>query len=143
MMDLASTRTTIALDYGETMRATITTNHGHEFGPRHQESYVKFEGTKGAIKARMGVNLDYPRGLPDQLEYCLLDGGEAPQWETVPLEGSWFPHAFIGTMSSVMRRADNETTNLPTSVEDAFKTMAVVEACYDSSERGATPVPKE
>jgi len=141
-MQLASTRTTIALDYGDVRRANIATNHGHEFGPTHEESYVKLEGTDGAIKARLGVNLDYPRGLPDNLEYCLLDpGGAPPRWQSLPLVGSWFPHAFVGTMSSVMRRADGETSELPTSVEDAFRTMAVVEACYESSAHGATPVP--
>jgi len=68
------------------------------------------------------------------------DGG-TPDWKTVPLDGSWFPHAFIGTMASVMRRADGETTELPTSIEDAFQTMAVVEACYESTAHGGTPIP--
>ncbi len=137
-MELASTRTTIALDYGDVQRATITTNHGHEFGIKHQESYVKLEGTTGAIKARLGVNLDYPRGLPDALEVCRLRGEERPEWEAVPLVGDWFPHAFVGTMASLMRRANGETNELPTGVEDAYRTMAVVEACYESSARGAT-----
>ena len=142
MMDLASTRTNIALDYGDVRRANITTNHGHNFGPRHQESYAKFEGTKGAVKARLGVNLDYPRGLPDYLEYCIPKPGEEPRWEEIPLQGSWFPHAFIGSMASVMRKANGETSELPTSVGDAFQTMSVIEACYQSSERGATPLPR-
>jgi predicted dehydrogenase len=103
---------------------------------------VKLEGTAGAIKARLGVNLDYPRGLPDNLECCQLGAHAAPpRWQSLPLVGSWFPHAFIGTMASLMRRADGETSELPTSVEDAFRTMAVVEACYESSARGATPIP--
>jgi predicted dehydrogenase len=146
-MQLASTRTAIAFDYGDLRRATITTNHGHFFGPRHQESYLKLEGTGGAIKARLGVNLDYPRGAPDDLEYCVRtpesggDAAPAPEWQSLPLVGNWFPHAFIGTMASLMRRADGETTELPTSVEDAFQTMAVVEACYESSANGGTPIP--
>jgi predicted dehydrogenase len=140
-MQLASTRTAIAFDYGDLRRANVTANHGHEFGPRHQESYVKLEGTAGAIKARLGVNLDYPRGLPDELEYCRLDAVEtSPTWHTVPLVGNWFPHAFIGTMASLMRRADGEAPELPTRVEDALRTMAVVEACYESSDRGGTPL---
>ena len=143
-MQLASTRTAIAFDYGDVRRATITTNHGHFFGPRHQESYLKLEGTRGAIKARLGVNLDYPRGAPDDLEYCVRpadDDAGAPTWQSLPLVGNWFPHAFIGTMASLMRRADGDTAELPTSVEDAFQTMAVVEACYESSARGGTPIP--
>jgi predicted dehydrogenase len=142
-MRLASTRTAIAFDYGDVRRATVTTNHGHDYGPQHQESYLKLEGTRGAIKARLGVNLDYPRGLPDSLEVCTVgDDGKPERWRSVPLEGNWFPHAFIGTMSSLMRRADGETDELPTAFEDAWRTMAVVEACYRSSERGAAPVPK-
>ena len=137
-MQLASTRTAIAFDYGDVCRATVTTNHGHDFGIRHQESYLKQEGTKGAIKARLGVNLDYPRGLPDEIEYCML---RKPVWQSIPLVGNWFPHAFVGTMASLMRRANHETKELPTSVEDAFKTMAVVEACYESNAHGATPIP--
>lgn len=141
-MQLASTRTSIALDYGEVLRANVATNHGHDFGPKYQESYVKFEGTGGAIRARIGVNLDYPRGLPDTLEVCQTDEAAGPAWESIPLVGNWFPHAFVGPMATLMRRAEGETTDLPTSVEDAYKTMAVVEGCYDSSARGATAVPE-
>ncbi|MFZ5893724.1 MAG: Gfo/Idh/MocA family protein [Myxococcota bacterium] len=140
-LELASTRTSIAFDYGELKRANIQTNHGHDFGVRHQESYVKLEGTQGAIKARLGVNLDYPRGLPDELEFCRRAQGEVPVWENVPLRGNWFPEAFVGTMASLMRAANGESSELATRVDDAFRTMAVVEACYASSERGATPIP--
>jgi predicted dehydrogenase len=139
---LASTRTNIALDYGDLLRANITTNHGHGFGPRHQESYVKWEGTRGAIKAKLGLLLDYPKGRADALEVCTLDArGRAGVWRSIPLAGRWYPHAFIGTMAAVMRFADGETADLPISVEDACKTMAVVEAAYRSSAHGAIPVP--
>jgi predicted dehydrogenase len=141
-MELASTRTAIAFDYGEVRRATITTNHGHAFGTRHQESYVKLEGTGGAVKIRLGMNIDYPRGLPDELEYCHAVAGLAPAWTAIPLRGNWLPHAFVGTMANLMRYADGETDELATSVEDAVRTMAVVEGCYASSEQGATPIPE-
>lgn len=139
---LAATRTTMALDYGDTVHATITTNHGHNFGDRHQESYVKWEGTRGALKLRLGLLLDYPRGEPDTLELCALGPDDRPgAWQAVPLAGNWFPHAFIGPMAALQRFANGETTELPTRVADAFRTMAVVEAAYESSARGATPVP--
>ena len=138
---LASTRTSIAFDYGDFQRANVQTNHGHDFGARHQESYVKLEGSKGAIKARLGVNLHYPLGVPDALEYCERRGS-ASQWRSVPLEGNWFPHAFVGPMASLMRVANGESGELPTRVDDAQRTMAVVEACYASSARGATPIPE-
>lgn len=139
---LAATRTSIALDYGDQTRATIATNHGHEFGRKHQESYVKWEGTRGAIKARLGLLLDYPRGEPDELEFCQLDDQGIPgPWKSVPIAGNWFPHAFIGTMASLQRFAAGETGDLPTRVDDAIRTMALVEAAYASSAGGLTPIP--
>lgn len=139
---LASTRSSIILDYGERLRANVQTNHGHAFGPKHQESYVKWEGTRGAIKARLGLLMNYPDGEPDALEYCVMNGNRAEDWRNVPLEGSWYPDAFVGTMAGLMRRLNGETAELATSVDDALQTMALVEACYESSARGATPIPE-
>ncbi len=139
---LASTRTTIILDYGDRVRATITANHAHKFGRRHQEGYVKWEGTRGAIKASLGALVNYPMGEADTLEICRLGAhGRPGAWRKVPFRGSWFPHAFIGTMASVMDHATGRAGPPPTRVEDAFKTMAVVEAIYRSSATGATPIP--
>lgn len=149
----ASTRSTILMDYGDKLRAVINTNHDHDFGPRHQESFIKWEGTRGAIKAKMGLLLDYPRGLPDSFEYCSSHGatqgdGEMqpapgkvhpapetapPEWKTLRLEGSWFPDAFIGTMSDLMRYAEGSTTVLPTGIDDVIHTMEVVEKAYESN----------
>jgi predicted dehydrogenase len=140
MEKLASTRSNIILDYGDTMRANITTNHGHEFGVRHQESYVKWEGTGGAIKTRLGLLMDYPQGAPDEFEYCILDPGRAAEWKTRAIDGTWFPDAFIGPMADLMCFLDGLSDELPTSVEDAYKTMAIVEAAYQSSVSGGTRI---
>lgn len=140
---LAATRSTIILDYGDDLRATITANHGHEFGLRHQESYIKWEGSEGAIVARLGLLMNYPQGEPDQFEYCVRGESGAYEWHEAQLAGSWFPDAFIGTMASLMRYAERSTDELPTSVDDAFKTMAVVEAAYRSSAQGGCAVAAE
>lgn len=137
---LSSSRSTILFDYSDTMHAVINTNHDHSFGPHNQESFIKWEGTKGAIKARMGLLMDYPHGVPDKFEYCIMKEGKAPEWIEADLEGSWFPDAFIGTMSSLMRYKNGETDVLPTSVEDVIKTMAVVESAYISSDTGGVVV---
>jgi predicted dehydrogenase len=137
---LSSSRSTLLFDYGDTMHAVINTNHDHDFGFHHQESFIKWEGTKGAIKAKMGLLMDYPHGVPDKFEYCILKDGEEPQWKEEKLEGSWFPDAFIGTMSSVMRYKNGETDVLPTSVEDVMKTMIVVESAYASSDAGGKKI---
>lgn len=133
---MPESRTAIILDYGETVRANIQTNHFHRYGPRHQESYLKWEGTRGAIKAQMGLLMDYPRGAGDYFEVCTFDGNDTPVWTPHEIKGSWFPEAFVGAMSQVMRAADGEPGALVTSVEDAIRTMAVVEAAYESSARG-------
>ena len=55
-------------------------------------------GDDGAMRAQMGVNLNYPVGLPDNLEYIVRgDGG----WKDGPVSGNWFPDAFMGSMGSL------------------------------------------
>ena len=130
---VASTRSTILFDYGDQLSATISTNHDHNFGKLHQQSYIKWEGTEGAIYAKMGLLLDYPNGVPDSFEYCVKNIKGIMEWKTVNLEGSWFPNAFIGSMSSLMRFVEGSEKDLPTKVEDALKTMDVVEMAYNSS----------
>jgi hypothetical protein len=84
----------------------------------------------------MGVNLDYPTGLPDALEVA-QDG----QWHSIPLRGSWFTEAFEGPMSNLQRFVSGEDAALVSPVDDGLRTMAVVEACYLSSARGSMPIP--
>ena len=44
-------------------------------------------------------------------------------------------------MSNLQRFVAGEDPALVSPVADAIKTMALVEACYQSSERGGTPIP--
>ena len=138
--NLSSSRSTILFDYGDTLHAVINTNHDHDFGSKHQESFIKWEGTKGAIIAKIGLLMDYPHGVPDVFEYCILEEGKSPEWQTVQLEGSWFPEAFIGTMSNLMRYNEGSDEVLNTSVEDVIDTMAVVESAYQSSDNGGVGI---
>jgi predicted dehydrogenase len=131
--ELASVRSNIIMDYGEMVRVSILTNHNHQFGTEHQQSYIKFEGTKGAVKIQMGLLMNYPEGLEDKFQYFLQ---EEKKWKEIKVEGSWFPHAFIGTMKQVMLAADGKIDRPDNSVEDCIHTMACVEAAYRSSEEG-------
>jgi len=140
MPKLASTRSNIILDYGDAIRANVETNHGHEFGLRHQEAYVKWEGTHGAIKARLGLLMNYPSGLEDEFEFCILEDEGNPEWKQLTIQGSWFPDAFIGSMTELMRFVEGSINVLPHSVDDAFRTMALVDAAYESSDRGGTTI---
>jgi predicted dehydrogenase len=138
------TRSMIIMDYGNNPRVNVMTNHNHSYGNEKQQSYFKFEGSKGAIKIRAGLNMNYPDGVPDRFEYYLntKNDRQPPAWQTLDIQGSWFPEAFIGTMASIMRKVDGETDVLPTSVDDAFQTMAVVESAYESSLDGGKPIPQ-
>jgi predicted dehydrogenase len=135
LADYPDVRTSIILDYGDHIRCNLTLNHTHTFGPRHAMSQLKVEGTRGAAVATMGVNLNYPHGEPDTLEIAT-----GQEWTRVPLRGSWFLEGFEGPMANLQRVVSGEERALISSVADAFRTMAVVEACYESSAHGATPV---
>jgi predicted dehydrogenase len=134
---LRDTRSSIILDYGDTIRCSLVLNHTHRADATHKTSQIIVEGTKGAARVTWGVNLDYPSGPPDTMAVTTSGG----RWENVPLRGSWFTEAFEGPMANLQRFVAGEDPALVGDVRDAIRTMAVVEACYASSERGGTPIP--
>lgn len=138
--DLAATRTIAILDYGDSRRVFVATNHGYNFGPAHQHSFVQWEGLNGAARISMGMNLDYPVGVPDTLEFAPR-GNSASLWRQLPIAGNNIPHGFIGTMGALQSFAEGSTPLLPSNVEDAYETMALVEALYRSSLSPGEPVP--
>jgi predicted dehydrogenase len=135
--NFSDTRSSIILDYGHRIRCSLTLNHTHRHDATHRASLFKIEGIAGAAVATLGVNLEYPTGSPDSLEIA-LDGGA---WDKVPLRGSWFTEAFEGPMSNLQRFVSGEDAALVSPVDDAIRTMALVEACYRSNEKSSTPVP--
>ena len=136
--DLRSTRTSAILDYGDRTRVCLSINHNFRSERRHQAATMTLTGSEGAAVAHLGLLLNYPKGEPESLE--LISQGH--DWTPVPLTGQWFPDGFSGTMANLQRYAAGEDEVLHTSVEDACKTMAVVEACYESDAHGATPIPE-
>lgn len=132
MNALHSVRSNIIMDYGDMVRANILTNHAHGFGLKNQDAYIKIEGTKGAVKIKMGLLMNYPEGVPDQFEYVLSDDRRSPEWKTLPVNGSWFPHAFIGSMAEIMKAKADHTYTPDNSVEDCIYTMRCVEKAYTS-----------
>lgn len=133
----SDTRSSIILDYGNRIRCSLVMNHTHRAGPAHRASQMLVEGTGGAVRLTWGVNLSYPAGPPDTMEVAI--GGE---WEAVALRGSWFTEAFEGPMSNLQRFVAGEDPHLVGSLDDAIRTMALVEACYESSDGGGAAVPK-
>jgi len=129
---IAEARSTSVMTFGEMKRAVVTTYHHHAAPEGHDASHLRIEGTRGTIVARLGVNLDYPRGRPDTLEIS-QDGGA---WRSVPVSGNWFPHAFEGPMANLQRLATGAASAIESDLEDAWRTMALVETCYKSAAGG-------
>jgi len=134
--DLAQTRTSALFDFAPGQRVTFSINHNHDFGRKFQDATFRFEGTKGAAVVKLGLLLNYPQGEPDEL-WITREGDD---WTQVPLSGGWFPHAFVGTMSNVQRYAAGEDETLVSSVDDAWHTMVLAEAAFQSAAAPATPV---
>ncbi len=126
--EVATSKSVVILDFGQSKRAYISTNHNHLY-PDTQASYVQWEGTKGMLRVTLGMNLDYPGGRPDRLEIAAR--GESLR--SLPIEGNWIPDGFAGSMGSLQAYVNCDSTELPTRVEDAFETMRAVEAAYISS----------
>lgn len=137
----SSTRTTTIMEYGSDKRAVINTNHDHNFGADQQESFIKWEGTKGVIKAKMGLLLDYPQGTTDRFDYCLLSGQQAANWQQLTLKESWFPDAFRNIMFALQRFREGSDQFLSNHVEDVYHTMELVEAAYQSNKLDGHHIP--
>ncbi|MVA74701.1 gfo/Idh/MocA family oxidoreductase, partial [Auraticoccus sp. F435] len=116
-----NTRSAVLLHYaGRPLRVLVSTNHDNSFGAEHEASSITWQGTRGAVRAQMGLLLDYPRGGPDRLQLATAEHG----WRDVPFEGSWFPDAFIGSMAALQNHLTGASAALPTSVDDVARTMA-------------------
>lgn len=133
---LAQTRTSVLLDYADLRRGVISINHNHQCGRRFQSAWFRLEGTLGAIMIKLGVCFDYPNGEADELWFCPNGGA----WGQIPLTGSWFVESFMGPMRNLQRFDAGEDSSLFSDVEDAFHTMALVEACFDAIALPAVPL---
>lgn len=143
------TRSAMILDYGDNLTATVHTNHFFRFGLDNQTSTITWEGTRGVIAATMGLLMNYPAGVPDRFAFVAEDVAvtgegvtdpDADGWQQATFDGTWFPDAFIGTMAAVQRFVEGSGPLPVTNVEDAFHTMALVEAACASSRQGAPPI---
>lgn len=137
--DFAQTRTSVILDYDAPLRGLVSINHNHQGGRKFQSAWFRLEGTKGAAMVKLGVCFDYPRGEPDELWFC-PNGGN---WSQIPLTGSWFIDSFMGPMRNLQRVAAGEDATLFSGTEDAFHTMALVEACFRAAATPSEPLAAE
>ena len=107
-------------------------------GPREDgyedDQYItwRVEGTRGVARGTIG----WPTGAASTMDYASAEatGGKwvSPRWDTM-----WFPHAFIGVMEQ-LQYAINSGTQPVLNVADNVRTMALVEAAYQSIDQGRT-----
>lgn len=88
----------------------------------------RVEGTEGMAKGTIGWP-SYPTPTPSTLDYTTVQHPGRwfkPRWKEV-----WFPDAFAGPMAQLMCALE-EGVEPEISGRDNLKTMALVEACYQS-----------
>lgn len=125
------TRVCLHLRFPGELRATVLTNHHVAFGLEGQQSELRVEGTEGAAIRRFGLLMNYPKGVADGFRFSSRRLGPG-QWISAELEGSWFPDAFVGPLSSLMRALGGEIAAPETAAQDNLKTLELVFAAYES-----------
>lgn len=101
-----------------------------------KDIYIKWrvEGLDGMAQGYIGWP-SYPERTPSTLEFTTKKYPNKwfrPRWDTV-----WFPDAFRGTMAQLLRAVE-EDTEPEISGRDNLKTMAAIDACYESIKEGCT-----
>ena len=115
--------------------AALSINHNHAFGRKHQVAEFRFDGTEGAAHAKLGLLLDYPRGEPDELWIRPRARRNGPRFRS---RGSGSPTPSSAEWRICSVSAPARTPCSIASVEDAWTTMALVEAAFESSAKPAT-----
>jgi predicted dehydrogenase len=90
----------------------------------------RVEGLEGMARGTIGWP-DYPQPTPSTLDFTTTRHPGTwfrPRWEEV-----WFPDAFTGTMAQLLCALE-DGTEPEISGRDNLKTMALVDACYRSTE---------
>ena len=108
--------------------------------PCEKDIYIRWrvEGTEGMAEGTIGWPM-YPDRCPSTIRFTSKrhSAWVAPQWDTV-----WFPDAFEGTMSGLLRAVE-QGMEPEISARDNVRTIACVEACYRSIREKRTVALKE
>lgn len=124
---IGETRTVSSYRFGAAT-AVVHVNHVNRAGDNSAE--FRIDGASGAIRGTLGLLYDYPHGRTDTLE-VFSSSLPTDGWVPYPVTQRWFPHAFIGTMGSVLDAI--ATGSAPrSSARDNVKTVQLVDALYRS-----------
>jgi predicted dehydrogenase len=90
----------------------------------------RVEGTEGLARGTIGWP-DYPHPTPSTVDFTTTHQPGywfQPRWREV-----WFPDAFVGTMAQLLCALE-DSAEPEISGRDNLRTMALVEACYRSTQ---------
>ena len=92
------------------------------------------ETRAGSIRGTLGLLYDYPVGRVHTLE---INSKKLPTdgWVPYPVTQRWIPHAFIGTMGSVLSAIATGSA-VRSSLADNVNTVKLVDALYRSFDSG-------
>lgn len=105
--------------------------------PCAKNNYIRWrvEGLEGFVEGEIGWHKREPEFCGSTLKLASKKyPGQfiEPKWET-----QWFPDAFVGTMASLLCAIENQSEP-EISARDNVRTLACVEACYQSIEQERT-----
>jgi predicted dehydrogenase len=103
------------------------------------DNYIRWriEGINGLALGDIGWCKD-PYTTPSTIRFAY----KGSRWESPTWPESWFPDAFIGTMSQLLIALEN-SAEPAISGRDNLKTMALVEAAYLSAARSQAIAPRD
>jgi|TARA_B110000483_G_scaffold88315_1_gene108956 predicted dehydrogenase len=136
-LPIGETRTISSYRFNDGSSAVVHANHVNRGGDNTAE--FRIDGTNGSIRGTLGLLYDYPTGRVDTLE---LNSKALPTdgWLPYPVTTRWIPHAFIGTMGSLLS-AVATGTEMRSSLEDNVDTIKLVDALYTSVETNSVVKP--
>ncbi|MEY3029546.1 MAG: hypothetical protein RL198_943, partial [Actinomycetota bacterium] len=129
---IGETRTISSYSFADGSSALVHANHVNRGGDNYAE--FRIDGESGSIRGTLGLLYDYPVGRVDTLE---INSKKLPAdgWVPYPVTQRWIPHAFIGTMGSVLA-AIATGSSVRSSLADNVNTIKLVDALYRSVESG-------
>ena len=128
---LAETRSFTILEYSETLRGVVISNHSNWSGsPR---AIFRCHGVDGRSKTSLGMK-DYPLASPDTFSFT--SRARPPLWtHKHEFRDRWLPDAFAMPMADLMCALE-EGRSPEVSGRDNLGTLRIIEAAYRSIETG-------
>lgn len=131
------------LEYASGLRATscddVWAGPAREGAASEIGIRYRVEGTEGMALGTIGWP-KYPERSPSTLDFTTTKRG--PQWLRPRWDAVWFPDAFVGPMADLLCALEEGRASALDG-SDNLRTMALVEACYQSAREHRAVEPDE